>query len=370
MDLDLLGHPVTAAMRSGPVLYPDDTVGRAALILRETSTRAIPYVGWDGFVGVVDSASLAHALAAGYTSSSPVQVAVRTGVPLLSTRATGAEALRVLADSGEAELVVVDEFGRIVGLVGTPDLVRRRDQVQLSTLVGGMATPFGVYLTSGGLQAGAKGWPLVATGALLFSVYFAAMAFSTWLAGLAFSAAADRWLVLAIRDVLPAVIFLASLRLMPLSGIHAAEHKVVHALERGEPLDLESVRRMPRIHPRCGTNIAVGFALFMILSTTPWTPDPSLRTLAAAIMTLFLWRPVGNMFQKYITTRPPTDQQIGMGIRAGKELVEAYLRLGPRFPTVGQRIVASGVLHVIGGSMLAYTVLAMIVLLFGLNVPL
>ncbi|MFQ3586401.1 MAG: DUF1385 domain-containing protein [Fimbriimonadaceae bacterium] len=370
MALDLLAQPVTAAMRTGPVLHPDDTVGRAALLLRETSSRVLPFIGWNGFAGVVDGASLARTLAAGYGASAPVEVAVRTGVPLVSMHASGAEALRVLAETGEAELLVVDDFGHIVGVVGAPDLVRRRDQVQLPTLVGGMATPFGVYLTSGGVRAGAKGWALVATGALLFGIYFVATLLSSWLAGVAMAASADTRFVLAIRDFLPVVLFLASLRLLPLSGIHAAEHKVVHALERGEPLEVEAVRRMPRIHPRCGTNVAVGLSLFMVLSNTPWVADPSLRTLAAAIVTLFLWRPLGNLFQKYITTRPPTDHQIGLGIRAGKELVETYLRVGPRYPTVGQRIVASGVLHVIAGSMLAYTLVATAILLFGLNVPL
>jgi uncharacterized protein YqhQ len=42
---------------------------------------------------------------------------------------------------------------------------------------------------------------------------------------------------------------------------------VVHAIERGEPLLAESVRAMPRVHPRCGTNIVAA----AFLATTVYT---------------------------------------------------------------------------------------------------
>jgi uncharacterized protein YqhQ len=35
---------------------------------------------------------------------------------------------------------------------------------------------------------------------------------------------------------------------------HGAEHKAIHALERGAPLTPESVQTFPRLHPRCGTS--------------------------------------------------------------------------------------------------------------------
>ncbi len=34
---------------------------------------------------------------------------------------------------------------------------------------------------------------------------------------------------------------------------------VVHAIEEGEDLTLEKVRPMPRVHPRCGTNLVALF---------------------------------------------------------------------------------------------------------------
>jgi uncharacterized protein YqhQ len=37
-------------------------------------------------------------------------------------------------------------------------------------------------------------------------------------------------------------------------GFHGAEHKSIHAIERGAPLTPESVQSFSRLHPRCGTS--------------------------------------------------------------------------------------------------------------------
>jgi uncharacterized protein YqhQ len=44
---------------------------------------------------------------------------------------------------------------------------------------------------------------------------------------------------------------------------HGAEHMSIHAYEAGEPLSLESVRRYPPEHPRCGTS----FLLIVVLGS-------------------------------------------------------------------------------------------------------
>jgi uncharacterized protein YqhQ len=38
---------------------------------------------------------------------------------------------------------------------------------------------------------------------------------------------------------------------------HGAEHMTIHALEAGDPLTTEAVRRYPTAHPRCGTEFLV-----------------------------------------------------------------------------------------------------------------
>ncbi len=44
-------------------------------------------------------------------------------------------------------------------------------------------------------------------------------------------------------------------------GYHGAEHKAINAMEHGDPLDIEHVRRASRVHTRCGT----GFLLLVVV---------------------------------------------------------------------------------------------------------
>ncbi len=58
-------------------------------------------------------------------------------------------------------------------------------------------------------------------------------------------------------------------------GYHGAEHMVVHAREAGEPLTVESVRRFPPAHPRCGTSflmtvVLVSIVMFMFFPREPF----------------------------------------------------------------------------------------------------
>jgi uncharacterized protein YqhQ len=46
---------------------------------------------------------------------------------------------------------------------------------------------------------------------------------------------------------------------------HGAEHKTIHAYERGLPLDAEHIRPMPIEHPRCGTGFLLVVVLFSIV---------------------------------------------------------------------------------------------------------
>src|SRR5205085_6083325 len=119
--------------------------------------------------------------------------------------------------------------------------------------------------------------------------------------------------------VFPMLIFLLLIRAMPLAQYHAAEHQAVHAMERGEPLLAEVVRRMPRVHPRCGTNImaaalmfTAGFHSFLILGAG-WLGTTDCALLAAVIA-LMTWRRVGGFLQYYFTTRPAGPKHIATGV--------------------------------------------------------
>ena len=57
-------------------------------------------------------------------------------------------------------------------------------------------------------------------------------------------------------------------------GYHGAEHMVVHAHEAREPLTLESVRRFPPAHPRCGTSFLMTVVIVSIIMFMFFPRDP------------------------------------------------------------------------------------------------
>lgn len=360
-----LSQPVGASMRPIEPLDAHDSIARAAATLRESAASFLPVLRDGRLIGVVTERSLAKALAMGLGPLSSADTATESEIPTITPFATGAEALRRLAETEEREIAVVDADGRFLGVVAASDLFPRMSLTPHLPMIGGMATPFGVYLTAGGVRAGASHLALVSTGMLLFTLYLAATAVGYW--------AADRfpawfgtgpWPSWAYEGV-PFLLFLIGMRLIPLSGTHAAEHKVVHALERGEPLELEVVRRMPRVHPRCGTNLAVGASLFLGLSGWNWVGDQSLRLIVAMLATLVMWRPLGNLVQSLITTKPPTDRQLMSGIRAGKELIRDVQQRRQSHPSFGRRLLATGMPHVMGGSLLMWAVAEGVARAFG-----
>lgn len=349
-----LNQPVAALMRHAEWVGPNDSVARAAWIMRESSTGAVPVVEDGRLVGLVTDRSLARALEEGLGNLSSVSSIVEKGSPSIPGFATGAEALRRFADINGSELVVVDAEGRYLGLLSPSDLFPRAELPPVLPTIGGMATPFGVYLTAGGARGGAGHLALVSTGMALFALLLVASVAGSWLADRAVASFGlgqyHAWLL----NIFSMGIFLLGMRTIPLSGTHAAEHKIVHALENGEPLELEVVRRMPRVHPRCGTNIAVAVSLFIALASWKWIDIEQIRLVVALIVTVFVWRPIGHFAQYYITTKRPTDKQLMNGIEAGRELIRNVQGRRRARTSISQRIVASGMLHVMAGSLLMY----------------
>jgi len=260
-------------------------------------------------------------------------------------------ALPLFAEGGWPILLVSDAAGSIIGIVKPTHLFDRIETLR-PRAPGGMATPFGVYLTNGVVKGGVGPWALVATGALLISLYIVSFVAAREFFILKFW---KGWgLTSAMIDTaiagLSSVLFLVGLRLMPMSGIHAAEHMAVHAIERGEPLTKDVVRRMPRVHPRCGTNLAAAATIFLGIGTARWFEDPTTQLLVAALVTAMTWRRVGSWLQEYVTTKTPTDAQLEMGIKAGRELLENFRQSPVAYPTVTQKLLHSGLPQLLAGS--------------------
>ncbi len=77
----------------------------------------------------------------------------------------------------------------------------------------------------------------------------------------------------AVEGVVQVAIFLGYLILIGRTSdvrrtfqYHGAEHMTIHALEAGDPLTVDAVRRYPTAHPRCGTEFLVVVILVSIVT--------------------------------------------------------------------------------------------------------
>lgn len=356
-------------------IAPEASVGRAAQMLRFAGADHLPVVDRRGvLVGAISGADLAPLLRrpVGADLAEPVSAWMRPA-PTLPAGADVAEARARASAERASVLYVVDERGHYLGAVRIADLLDPQPGRPRPHPVGGMATPWGVYLTASGIQAGTGNLSLVAGGiviGLLLAAAHAAGGVLAWvlqryaaLPALAlweapqpsgFSSAAGVWLVL--RGVELAV-FLVMLRSVGLARFHAGEHQVVHAMERGEPLQEEVVSRMERVHPRCGTNVMAAGIIFsavlqgVSLLRLGWL-DASDGAILGAVAAFVGWRGLGAWLQEHFTTRPPGPKHIRAAIQAGLELEQKYLELPPRRPSLGRRLWCMGLAQTFLGIML------------------
>lgn len=369
------------------VLEPEDSVAKAAEAVRSSQVGAAPIIASGRLIGQVTADLLAEYLTeVGPQGSKRTTLEELPLIPLIALPETLApsEALLFFQTNDLETAAVVDSSAGFIGLVTKAELVSAVCGAVRPPVIGGMATPFGVYLTGGGVRGGVGDFALMTTG-----VYLAALQeFAIWVCDRIFSpgglieqlpevAAQIRLARLSAVD-LSLVLFAVLFRLSWITGYHAAEHQVVHTIEAGDELRPEVVRRKPREHPRCGTNLvaAVMIMTFFWKGSSqfihiPWLFGPmtwvdALNPLLAMLLTFFFWRRIGGWIQRNITTRPASPKQIESGIRAGRQLMERYqirhLVRRRRF----ERVWNMGLLQVMAGWFLVVGLVALI----GLVVPL
>lgn len=260
---------------------------------------------------------------------------------------------------------VIDPPGGYAGVVTRADLAACRLRTLAPARIGGMATPLGVYLTDGIHSGGAGDWGLFLSGVTLAVLGIVASLALTGLGTLAsLYVHSDPMAVIAARlggdegrlsselgslILLPLVMIL--IRLIPLAGYHAAEHQVVHCVERGELLTVDAVKTMPRVHPRCGTNIATAVVLFsaaLCIGVISWKTIVG-DVMPALVLTVAFWRPMGAFVQQYFTTRPASVRQLRSGIFAAEDLLSKFRADVTAVPTVRTRIWRMGLLQTMGG---------------------
>jgi CBS domain-containing protein len=287
---------------------------------------------------------------------------MRHNVGMIPARFTLHRALGMLDAFDASALPVIDDAsGRYAGMISRADIVAALGGSVRPPAAGGMATPLGVWLTTGGVAAGAPMLGLFLTGLSMGAMLcgtdailrFTLAALSEdW--GQAFASGRlgaesvnGSLLNLAIT-VVHIFMFLGAMRLTPLAGIHAAEHQTVWAIERGVALTPENVSKMPRAHPRCGTNLMVLLGLFLIIfSHLPSFEKDTI--LIALVFIYFAWRELGTLVQLHLTTRKASPKQLESGIRAGEELLRKF-QAEPRVPaSFAVRLFNSGIVLSAGG---------------------
>lgn len=339
--------PIGHLASNGVWLTPDDSLGHAVELLQHSPTGAVAVVAQGSLMGLVSDREVAQGLTT--SPDLPVSDVMLRDVPVAPANLPAREGLRLLAESPFPALPVALADGRFLGTVGRADLLAALFRRRRPASVGGMATPLGVYLSDGTVRGGTGDLGLALTGAFLFigSMVSSGLAMavtqslirSGWYR--MFPPGSATWLSVAVFLAAFALWF----RLSPVAGYHAAEHQTVHAIERNEPLTYERVARMPRPHPRCGTNLAVLFAMFAALVGV-WHVDEVL----AGLLSLVTYRFFGYWVQLHITTRPATRGQIENGIRAGEQLLERFQRgVAPRRFGAWRRVWNMGLAQVAGG---------------------
>ena len=153
---------------------------------------------------------------------------------------------------------------------------------------------------------------------------------------------------------------------------HGAEHMTIHALEHGDALTTENVRRYPTAHPRCGTEFLVVVILLSILLFSLIGRQDAAVMVGSRIALIPVIAAIGyellrlgarfrsnplvkaimapGILVQMITTKQPSDDQIevaivsmeqalsadGEVVPAGSELPEREpLQLGPAQATAG-----------------------------------
>jgi uncharacterized protein YqhQ len=194
-----------------------------------------------------------------------------------------------------------------------------------------------------------------------------------WIASVAASNVEAGWVQHLIEGLVRVAIFLGYLALVSRTPdirrvfeYHGAEHMTIHALEHGDPLTTENVRRYPTAHPRCGTEfLVVVIILSILLFSLVGRQDaavmvgsrilliPVIAALGYELLRLgarFRSNPVVKVLMapgilvQMITTKQPSDDQIevaivsmeqaltadGEAVPTGSEMPEREpLRLGP-----------------------------------------
>ncbi len=355
-------------VRPCPVVQVTDSVGKAAEAIRKSGCPILPVMQDGMVVGMIDEETL---LSVSLNSHRELQVGdlMRPVVSPISPDTPLSYAAWLMKSQGLPALPIVGMDGKLRGMVTRADVVSALLRGLRPQRIGGMATPFGVYLTTGTHRGGVGDFALVTTGfvmaaclvlarVLVLTGLFFVDVFSRPIFGTSYGSGFFTPYLMGLGvppftfllDIMPWVeilLFFILMKLLPLTGYHGAEHQVVHAIEQGEDLTPEAVSRMPLEHPRCGTNLA---ALFILVSTALISNISISAKIALVVVAAFFWRQLGMWLQRIFTVKRPKPHQLRSGLKAGEELLMRFQHQPFRpLPLIGQ-IWNMGFLQVLSGA--------------------
>jgi len=371
------GAVVGQCLRRARVLSVSESVATAADVLRVTNPPVLPVVHGDSVVGIVGLRELR------LTNGSPTDVRVDAVMapppPPLRPETRARDGREAMAARDLDVAPVVSAQGEFLGVVTRSDLLALSAGRLRPSRCGGMATPLGVYLTTGSVRSGAGDLGLVLAGATMGMLAVLSFAFvfgivwvadSVWdiglLAGFALGSRPPEVVVgRALWLVAWFVIYAWLFRLSPLAGYHAAEHMTVNAMESGAEITPDSVAQHSRVHPRCGTNLVVVLVFFSLLGEALAPSGAWLGMIALAVVLSRTW--LGGLAQRYITTRRPTAAELESGVRAGRQLIEAHQAALGRHPSFVRRLWTTGLAQSLLGFSLAMALLRGLLWLAGMG---
>ncbi len=374
--VNMIVRDLSDILKRVPPLAPDDSAARAIRVMQAKGVPAVLIAEGNRLIGIVSEADILELAtsASGVVEGADMRSIARATqlaevmqpIPLIALEH---QALTELADEAKQyrtlAIPVAASDGRYLGLLLPRDLLASMVGEPVVPPIAGLATPLGVYLTTGALRAGASDLGLVTAGGALMLINLCAVAAVsgvTWLASqflhgmqVQKSSSVAGLAMIAALYAFQILIFLLLLRLSPLTGIHAAEHMVVRAVEEGEDLTLEKVRQMPRVHPRCGTNLMALVVLLLAayqLVSSMEAVNPEVKTMALVILIVFValtWRRLGAGLQRWVTTKRPSDRQLAGAITVAESLLDR-VQARPSAPaSLRRRIWHTGFLQVLLG---------------------
>ncbi len=190
---------------------------------------------------------------------------------------------------------------------------------------------------------------------LLITFGVAIAAFSLlplFVSSVATSGLSQGWAQPALEGVIQVALFLAYLTLVSRAPdihrvfqYHGAEHMTIHALEAGDPLTVDAVRKYPTAHHRCGTEFLVILVLLSIFAFSLVGKQEPLVMILSRLIGIPVLAAVGyevlklgakfrhnpvvraimfpGILVQMITTKRPTDDMIEVAISSMQEALTA-----------------------------------------------